>query len=467
MPPSARDSFWTSLSAKAKADLLYRWSFWARDAQLPPPDTDWRVWLILAGRGFGKTRTALEWLRAEVESGRRRRLAIVARTAADVRDVLVEGESGILRISPPWFRPHYEPSKRRLTWPNGAIATTYSADEPDNLRGPEHDGAVCDELAAWENPEAWDMLLLGLRIGTDPRAVVATTPRPTKVIRDLIASPTTHVTRGRTYDNAANLAPAFLSHIIRKYEGTRMGRQELDAEILDDTPGALWKRDTLDALRVLKAPDAGLARIVVAIDPAVTADEGSDETGIIAAGVGAADVGPDGQPHGYVLEDASLRGTPHQWASAAVTLYHKLRADRIIAECNQGGQMVEHTIRTVDPDVPVTLVHASRGKLTRAEPVAALYEQARAHHVGTFPALEDQLCTWTQGDTSPDRLDALVWAFTDLIIGAHEPRLRFFAEPTPEVPPQDDELDPAEQQAQLAQRQADLLDSHIRRMRSW
>ncbi|MGZ6360321.1 MAG: phage terminase large subunit family protein [Ktedonobacterales bacterium] len=267
----------------------------------------------------------------------------------------------------------------------------------------------CDEPASWRyGPDTWDMLMFGMRLGDDPRTVVTGTPKPVKLIRELVTSPTTHVTRGRTYDNAANLAPAFMEQIIAKYAGTRLGRQELDAEILDDTPGALWKRDALEALRVVFRPE--LARIVVAIDPAITSNEGSDETGIVAAGVTT-----DGRK-GYVLEDASLKGTPHAWASAAVTLYHKLHADRIVAEANQGGEMVAHTIRTIDANVPVRLVHASRGKYTRAEPVAALYEQSRVHHVGTFPALEDQQCTWTQGDASPDRMDALVWALTDLMI---------------------------------------------------
>jgi len=356
------------------------------------------------------TRTGAEWVRAQMESGRCSRMALVAPTSADARDVMVEGESGLLAISPPWNRPTYEPSKRRLTWPNGAIATTYSADEPDRLRGPQHDGGWLDELAAWAYPDAYDMLMLGLRLGSDPHAVATTTPRPTKLIRDLVAAKTTHVTSGRTYDNAPNLAPAFMEQIIARYAGTRLGRQELDAEILDDNPYALWKREQLEALRVTKHPD--LSRVVIGVDPAVTSNEGSDETGIIGAGLAT-----DGK--GYVLEDASLRGTPHAWATAAVTLYHKLQADRIVAEGNQGGEMVEHTIRTVDPTVSVTLVHASRGKLTRAEPVAALYEQQKVHHAGTFPALEDQQCSWVQGDVSPDRLDALVWALTDLMLGRH------------------------------------------------
>ncbi len=398
--------------------MLYDWSLWGRPEQIAPPG-DWRVWLLLAGRGFGKTRTGAEWVRAQVEAGRCSRLALVAPTAADVRDVMIEGESGLLRISPPWMRPEYQPSKRRIIWPNGATATTYSAEDPDQLRGPNVDGAWADELAAWSYPQAtWDMLMFTLRAGDDPRAVVTTTPRPTKVIRDLIAAPSTHVTRGTTYENAANLAPAFLDTIIRRFEGTRLGRQELMAELLTDVPGALWKRDQLEALRVRKRPS--LARIVVAIDPAISSGEDSDETGIIAAGLS-----DDGQ--GYVLEDASCRDTPARWAATAVMLYRDLQADRIIAEANQGGAMVEHTIRTVDANVPVKLVHASRGKLTRAEPVAALYEQAKVHHVGAFPALEDQLCSWTQGDAdSPDRLDALVWALSDLMLGEAGPRIRFF-----------------------------------------
>lgn len=260
---------------------------------------------------------------------------------------------------------------------------------------------------AWKYTDTWDQLLFGLRLGTHPQVVVTTTPRPVKLIRELLDRLDVYTTRGNTFDNAANLAPAALAQLRARYEGTRLGRQELFAEILADNPGALWKREQIDALRVLQHPD--LARVVVGVDPAITSNEGSDETGIIGAGV--AENG-----HGYILEDASLRGTPMQWATAAVTLYHKLQANAIIAEGNQGGEMVEFTIHTVDPNVPVKIVHASRGKFTRAEPVAALYEQGRAHHVGSFPALEDQQCQWTQGDVSPDRLDALVWALTDLMV---------------------------------------------------
>ena len=399
------------LTEKEAEALLYDWRFWARPNQVPPPG-DWRTWLVLAGRGFGKTRTGAEWVREQVEQGQCSRMALVAPTAADARDVMVEGESGILAISPPWFRPLYEPSKRRLTWPNGAIATTYSADEPDRLRGPQHDGAWADELAAWKYSETWDMLMFGLRLGADPRAVVTTTPKPVRLIRELLAAATTVVTRGSTYENADNLAPAFFEKIISKYEGTRLGRQELHAEVLDDVPGALWARKMLDDLRRLAAPD--LVRVVVAVDPAVTSEEGSDETGIVVAGKGA-----DG--HGYVLEDLSGRFSPDAWARRAVDAYQERQADRVIAEVNNGGDLVETIVRTVDARVSYKGVHASRGKQTRAEPVAALYEQGRIHHVGSLEDLEDQMCTWLPGMKSPDRMDALVWALTELMLDGQEP----------------------------------------------
>lgn len=739
LPQAERLRLIASLPNDAAEALLYDWPFWARPEQLAP-DGQWLVWLILAGRGFGKTRSGAEWIRAEAESGRRGRLAIVAPTAADARDVMVEGESGLLAIAPPWNRPVYEPSKRRLTWPNGAQATTYSADEPERLRGPQHDGAWClagdtrvlmadgdekslaavrvgdyvqtrkgarrvtgsmltkrnaqvyrlraldgrvivgtadhpvwvdgrgfvpmaqlsegmllcvttasswvgtpgtsgrgmattsrvcfstamcgsrrmaplrrdttsitrmatstttgwrisnssptvntvrcitkrswrrivrsryltrnrrrsasdksgwnaccsarcavanttavlsihhgsvplralrqraaalsaakpacvnnagvrikplvarsdivlasaisaqassarprwsserlhannalrhsalgvathasavahapllstatiasverlatrcdvyniavadaheffaegilvhncDEPASWRYPAAFDMLMFGLRLGSDPRAVVTGTPKPVKLIRDLYAAKTTVVSGGSTFDNAANLAPTFLHTVTAKYEGTRLGRQELHAEILTDTPGALWKRDQIEALRVSQLPP--LVRIVVGIDPAVTSDEGSDETGVIVAGLGV-----DG--HGYVLADYSMRASPDRWAREAVNAYYRHSADRVIAEVNNGGDLVEFTLRTVDANVSYKAVHASRGKLTRAEPVAALYEQGRIHHHATFPDLEDQLTTWTQGEKSPDRMDALVWCFTELMLG--------------------------------------------------
>ena len=387
--------------------MLYDWPFWARPNQLPPQG-DWRVWLLLAGRGFGKSRTGAEWVREQVESGRSRRIALVAPTAADVRDVMIEGESGLLAICPPWNMPVYESSKRRLTWPNGAIATTYSAEEPDRLRGPQHDAAWCDEVAAWRYPETWDMLMFGLRLGVDPRCVVTTTPKPIPIVRNLLKSPTTAITRGSTYENRANLAEAFFEQIVAQYEGTRLGRQELYAEVLDDVEGALWTRALIDQHRVKVAPE--LKRIVVAIDPAITASDDSDETGIVVAGLGV-------DNHGYALDDLSLRASPDGWARRAVAAYHARKADRIVAEVNQGGDMVEYTIRTVDPRASIKKVHAARGKQTRAEPIVALYEQGRIHHVGVLPQLEEQMCNWVPGMDSPDRMDAAVWAFTELMLG--------------------------------------------------
>lgn len=377
-----------------------RWRDIARPAQVAP-DGDWTVWLYSGGRGAGKSRAGAEWVHEQVQAGARR-IALVGPTAGDVRDVMVEGESGILNCGP--VRPVYEPSKRRVTWPNGAIATTYSADEPDRLRGPQHDAAWCDEIAAWRYPQAWDMLMLGLRLGTDPRVVATTTPKPVKLVRDLMA--TAVVTRSTTYDNLDNLAPTFREQILSRYEGTRLGRQELLAELLEDVPGALWTRDLIEKARGV-APD--LSRIVVAIDPAVTSGEQSDATGIIV-------VGKLGDT-GYVLEDLSGRYPPEQWANIAVDAYRRWEADRIVAEANNGGDLVASVLRAVNPNVPVRLVRASRGKRARAEPVSALYEQGRIIHAGTFPELEDELCVWTPDTVeSPDRMDAMVWGLTDLML---------------------------------------------------
>lgn len=391
----------------AQPEYVSEWRSIARPEQLAP-DGLWRVVLWLAGRGFGKTRTIVEWGIEQAHDNPGSRGAIVGATAADVRDVLIEGESGLLACSTPDFMPTYEPSKRRVTWPNGTTALLLSADEPNRFRGPQYHWVICDELAAWRYPETFDQLMLGLRLGNNPRCAVATTPRPTKIIRELVDSPTTAVIRGSTYDNRANLAPAFFSEIIKKYEGTRLGRQELEAVILDDAPGALWKRKTLDDNRVSTVPE--FSRIVVAIDPAVTSGEDSDQTGIVVAALGM-------NKQGYVLEAKGLRCLPHEWASEAVALYHKYGADRLVAEINNGGDMIEGILRAVDDNVAYTKLHASRGKVTRAEPVAALYEQGRVHHVGSMPDLEDQMCNWEQGMASPDLLDAAVWALTDLMLG--------------------------------------------------
>ena len=375
-----------------------QWADMARPEQLPPAG-DWTTWLFMAGRGAGKTRAGSEWVHQQVRDGAKR-IALVGATASDCRDVMVEGESGLLATASPMDMPVYEPSRRRLTWPNGAIASTYSAEEPDRLRGPQHDAAWCDELAAWRHAAAWPMMLLGLRLGESPRALVTTTPRPTKLVKELIGQPTTVVTRGSTYDNRENLAPSFLDSIIKRYENTRLGRQELQGEIIEDVEGALWTLMMLDELRVDEPPD--LERIVVAVDPAVSAHQDSDETGIVAVGSGV-----DGE--GYVLADRSCRLSPDGWGRRVVGAYHDLEADRVVVESNQGGDLVVSLLATVDPSVPVKRIHASRGKRLRAEPVAALYEQARVHHVGVFPELEDQMMSFT-GDSggADDRVDALV-----------------------------------------------------------
>ena len=409
----------TALPRDVAERLIHTWEWWARPDQLPP-STDWFTWLLLGGRGNGKTRTINEWLLQRVRAGTARRIALIAKTPADIRDTVIEGESGLVTIAHPSERPLYEPSKRRLTWPNGAVALAFSAYEPDQLRGPQFDTAICDEVAAWKYPRlTWDNLMFGLRLGDDPRCAAATTPKPIALLKEIIADPDTAVTRGSTYANRLNLAPTFFRKVVARYEGTRTGRQEIYAELLEESEGALWVRANLDAGRIAADAMPELQRIVVAIDPAATANENSDETGIVAAGRGI-----DG--HGYVLADGSERLSPAAWAARAVNLLTDWSGDRIVAEVNNGGDMVEHTLRTSDRNVPYKGVHASRGKRTRAEPIAALYEQGKMHHVGAFPELEDQLCTWepTTGASSPDRLDALVWAFTELFPVEGEPRAR-------------------------------------------
>ena len=412
------------LSEREAAVLNYTWEFWAREVQLAPPawrapDGDINTWLLLAGRGFGKTKTGSETLIEEIQAGRAGRIALVAETAADARDVIVEGDSGILRCAPPWFRPVYEPSKRKITFPNGAVAYTYNAVEPDQLRGPQFDFAWCDELAKWRYvQDTWDNLQFGLRLGKRPRAIVTTTPRPIRLVREMVADPTVHVTRGNTLENLENLAASFIVAVRKKYEGTRLGRQELNAEILDDVPGALWSRAIIERAG-LRRPEGAVnldqfIRIVVAVDPAVTSEEGSDETGIVVVGLRRDD-------RAVVLEDASGRMTPTEWATTAVRLYKLYGADRIVAEVNNGGDMVETTIRMVDGNVSYKGVHASRGKVTRAEPVSALYEQGRVFHLGSFAELEDQMSQFTRDfdkktmGYSPDRVDALVWGITEIM----------------------------------------------------
>jgi phage terminase large subunit-like protein len=405
---------------RIRDNIEHDWRSIARPEQRMPSDDDWTVWLYLAGRGAGKTRSGAEGVREWIETGRCGRVALISATAADSRDVQLEGASGLLSICPNGNRPIFEPSKRRLTWPNGAIATIYSAEEPDRLRGPQHDGLWADELAAWKDAQAvWDQAMFGLRVGKKPRAIITTTPRPLKIIRDLLArdGKDVRVTRGKTADNAKNLAGSFLESIVGRYQGTRLGRQELDAEILDDVIGALWTRDLLEQTRRTVAPS--LSRIVVAIDPSVSAGEGADEAGIVVCGLGV-----DG--HAYVLEDASGVMAPIEWARRAVALSRTWSADRIVGEVNQGGALVESILRAVDRSVSYKAVHASRGKIIRAEPVAAVFETGRAHLVGTFPQLEDELCTFSaQSSDSPNRLDAVVWATTELVLNAQRPQFHF------------------------------------------
>lgn len=404
-----RDS-WDSLSLAEKAAIAKRaeWTKEARKDQLTP-DGDWDTWLILAGRGWGKTRTGAEdvaWF-GQLNAGAR--IAVIAPTAADARDTCIEGESGLINILPRASVQTWNRSLGELILKNGSRFKTFSAEEPERLRGPQHHRLWADELAAWKYPETWDQALFGLRLGDRPQAIITTTPKPTQLVKQLVTAPSTRVTRGSTFDNAANLAPSALARLKEKYEGTRLGRQELEAEILGDLPGALWSMASLDSYRLREQPE--MQRVLVSVDPAVTNTEASDEHGIIVGGV-------TKDQRGIVLEDASLNGSPMEWARRAVSLYRSYSADGIVIEVNQGGDMVAQTLRTVDPNVNVIEVRASRGKHVRAEPIAALYEQGRCAHVGAFPELESQMTQMTtvgyEGPGSPDRVDALVWLMTEL-----------------------------------------------------
>jgi len=380
---------------------------------------------VLGGRGAGKTRAGAEWVKAialgiwEPMIGRAERIAIVAPIFAEARLVMIEGKSGLLAIHDESERPRFEPSKRQLTWPNGCVAHVFSAEEPDGLRGPQFDAAWCDELAKWKHAGAvWDMLQFALRLGERPCAVITTTPRPIPVLKRLLADDGTVTSRSTTYDNSRFLAESFLKDMKERYGDTRLGRQELNGELIEDDPDALFKRDLIEKTRVSFAPE--LKRVVVAVDPPAGFGKKNNACGIVCVGLGF-----DGRC--YVLDDRSAQGLrPAQWARRIVALYYARNADRIVAEVNQGGAMVEQVLREVDPDLPLRSVHATRGKLARAEPVAALYEQGRVSHVGAFAALEDEMCsTIGEGSKSPDRLDALVWAVSDLMLRRRaEPRVR-------------------------------------------
>ena len=406
-----------SLTGSEAALLRYRWPFWARPAQLPP-ETDWGVWLLMTGRGFGKTRAGAEWVIEQAKTPGKR-IAMVGRIPADARDVMIGGESGILSCSPPGFRPRYVGTSRALKWPNGSEALIYSSESPDDLRGPNFHCAWVDELAKYRHAQAtWDTLVMAVRLPPDPRIVVTTTPRPIPIIKMLVGDPSTHVTTGTSYDNRANLSEKFFERLIRRYEGTYLGQQELEGLLISDRPGAMWDRATLERNRVAAAPD--MVRMVVAVDPPGSASQESAEAGIVVVGRAA-----DGC--GYVLADGSLHATPNGWGTQAVRLHDQFHADSLVAESNQGGDMVGFTIRECARALPrdgdrtsgtITYVPvvASRGKQTRAEPIAALYSQGRVRHVGMFSDLEDQLTSWVPGEKSPDRLDALVWGLTALMI---------------------------------------------------
>ena len=428
-------SFLDDLTEGELLALPFMFDFWAMPHQLPPEGT-WRSWVIMGGRGAGKTRAGAEWVRAQVEgsrpndSGRCRRIALVGETLDQVREVMVFGDSGILACSPPDRRPEWHATRRMLIWPNGATAQAFSAHDPESLRGPQFDGAWVDELAKWKKGhDTWDMLQFALRLGDDPRVCVTTTPRNVGVLKDLLKMSSTVVTHAPTEANAANLATSFLEEVRIRYAGSRLSRQELDGILVEDAEGALWTGALLEGARVSTLPE--MDRIVVAIDPATTSSEGSDACGIMV--VGAVTRGPVQDWQAFVLEDASTTGLgPFQWAGHALAAMRRWDADRLVVEVNQGGDMIEALVRQIDPLVPFRKLHASRSKGARAEPVAALYEQGRVFHHGDLGDLEDQMCAMTAqgyaGKGSPDRLDALVWALHELIIAPsakwQQPRVR-------------------------------------------
>ena len=421
--PLQQAAFLAGLSDSELQALPYLFDFWALPHQLPPGG-DWRTWVILGGRGAGKTRAGAEWVRSMVEGpkphlpGRAMRVGLVGETVDQAREVMVFGDSGILSVCPPGRAPKWLASRSLLVWPNGAEARVYSAHNPETLRGPQFDALWADELAKWPKAQdTWDMLQFGLRLGTDPRACVTTTPRRTAMLRDLLDRSTTTMTHAATQVNRANLADSFLAEVEGRYGGTTMGRQELQGELLADIEGALWTVNDLAGTITDNLP--AFDRVVVAIDPPGTSHAGSDACGIVVAGV--CMTGPVHQWRAVVLEDASIAAArPMAWAQAAVAAYHRHGADRLVAEVNQGGDMVEAVVRQADPLVSYRSVHASKGKVARAEPIAALYEQGRVQHVRGLSTLEDQMTqmavTGFAGKGSPDRVDALVWALYDLMI---------------------------------------------------
>ena len=434
LPASERERILQPLSEAAAESINYDWNWHARPNQLIPGTEgaastrmDWRFWLALAGRGWGKTRVGAETVRTWAEDPQAR-ILMIAPTAEDVYGVMIHGPSGLMSCYPPGNRPAYNAVHHEITFPSGAVGITRTAMEPERLRGPQFTKFWFDEMAACRYAEqAWDQIMFGFRIpNPNLRGLITTTPKPIKVLKALIKDRRTVVTRGSSDENRANLDTGYVTDVIEPYRGTRLGRQEIDAELLEDVPGALWTRALIDATRMkdmsMVVWDAML-RIVVAIDPAVTSNPDSDETGIVVAGL---TQDPNNRLHVIVLDDLSMKGSPLEWARVAIAAFKSRRADRIVGEVNNGGDLVGGNIYGVDPSVPFRAVRASRGKYLRAEPVAALYEQGRVHHVGFFGKLEDQMCGWTpqSGEKSPDRLDALVWAVTELLIDPEEMAVR-------------------------------------------
>jgi phage terminase large subunit-like protein len=401
------------------AELLTDWGFWARKEQRAP-EGDWRTWLFMGGRGAGKTRAGAEWISAQAQYGRAGRIALVGPALHDVREVMIEGASGLRRLA--GEAPIYEASRRRLTWANGAQAFCFSAEDPESLRGPQFDAAWCDELCVWPYPEeTLETLEHAMRLGERPRTMVTTTPRPIRALKQLIAAPDTVVTRSSTWENRHNVARDFILALNERWSGTARHRQELLGELVEDLEGALWRRADLEALR---RPDQGpFDRVVVAVDPPVSVGPNADACGIVAAGAR----GEGRSRVAVVLADATVRrAPPHVWAERAAQLARSVGATSVVAEANNGGELVREVLRAAAPGVFVRLVHASQGKRARAEPIAALYAQGRVRHAAAFPALEDEMCSFgvERSSESPDRVDALVWALTDLLLGGSEPRVR-------------------------------------------
>ena len=430
--PQQVEDFIAGLSENALLALPWMFEFWALAHQLPPEGV-WKTWVIMGGRGAGKTRAGAEWVRAQVEGagpqdpGRARRVALLGETVDQVREVMIFGDSGILACSPPDRRPEWQATRKQLLWPNGAVAQVYSAHDPDSLRGPQFDAAWVDELAKWKRGQkAWDQLQFALRLGKNPQQVVTTTPQNVAVLKQILKNPSSVMTHAPTDANRAHLAASFLEEVRSRYAGTLLGAQELQGLLVEDVQGALWSTATLEAQRIAQAPRC--QRIVVAVDPPVTGHGGSDACGIVV--VGAITEGAPQSWRAVVLEDASVRGSSTAWATAAVAAYHRHGADRMVAEVNQGGALVEEMIRQIDPMIAYKAVHAAVGKSARAEPVAALYEQGRITHRRGLGVLEEQMCLMTtqgfKGKGSPDRVDALVWAVNEALI---EPARAFMGRP--------------------------------------